>query len=136
MSAQTDIRLVFVGLTRHFADREDFMRRGHLLSTPPYEIEAALKRLGADLRTARLRRNITLAEVAERIGASREVVGEAEHGKPSTSAAIYAALLWSYGMVDRLQNLAEPTSDEEGLRLASLRERRHARAPQALDDDF
>lgn len=112
------------------------MRRGHLLTNPPYEVESALKRLGADLRTARLRRNITLAEVAERIGASREVVGDAEHGKPSTSVAVYAALLWSYGMSERLGGLADPTSDDEGLRLAALRERRHARAPQPLDDDF
>lgn len=112
------------------------MRRGHLLSMPPYEVEAALKRLGADLRTARLRRNITLAQVAERIGVGREVVGEAERGKPSTSAAVYAALLWSYGLVERLGAAADPATDEEGLRLASLRERRHARAPQPLDDDF
>lgn len=112
------------------------MRRGHLLTTPPYEVETALKRLGADLRTARLRRNITLAEVAERIGASREVVGEAEHGKPSASAAVYAALLWSYGMAERLAALADPATDEEGLRLATLRERRHARPSQLLDDDF
>jgi len=112
------------------------MRRGHLLSTPPYEVETALKRLGADLRTARLRRNTTLAGVAERIGASREVVGEAERGKPSTSVAVYAALLWSYGLVDRLGAIADPTTDREGQSLASLRERRHARAPQSLDDDF
>ena len=112
------------------------MRRGHLLSAPPYEVETALKRLGTDLRTARLRRNITLAEVATRVGASREAIGEAEHGKPSTSMAIYAALLWSYGMVDRLGGLADPLTDEEGLRLASLRERRHARPTQPLDDDF
>lgn len=92
--------------------------------------------LGADLRTARLRRNTTLAEVAERIGASREVVGEAERGKLSTSVAVYAALLWSYGLVDRLGAIADPTTDKEGQRLASLRERRHARAPQPLDDDF
>ena len=43
------------------------MGRGHLLSTPPYEVETALKRLGANLRMARLRRNITLADVAARI---------------------------------------------------------------------
>ena len=104
------------------------MRRGHLLSTPPYEVETALKRLGADLRTARLRRNITLAEVAERIGASREVIGQAEQGKVSASVAVYAALLWAYGMVERLGAVADPTTDEEGLRLASLRERRNARA--------
>ncbi|MGY2046690.1 XRE family transcriptional regulator [Methylobacterium sp. JK268] len=112
------------------------MRRGHLLRTPPYEVEAALKRLGTDLRTARLRRNITLVEIADRIGASREVVAEAERGKPSTSVAIYAALLWSYGMVEQLGALADPANDAEGLRFASLRERRHARAPRPLDDDF
>ena len=104
------------------------MRRGHLLSTPPYEVETALKRLGANLRTARLRRNITLAEVAERIGAGREVVGEAERGKPSTSMAVYAALLWSYGLIDGMASLADPALDEEGTRLASLRERRNAGA--------
>lgn len=112
------------------------MRRGHLLSAPPYEVDIALKRLGAALRTARLRRNITLAEVAERIGASREVVGEAEHGKPSTSMVVYAALLWTYGMVERLSGLADPATDDEGVRLASLRDRRYARSPQVLDDDF
>ncbi|UHC20016.1 helix-turn-helix transcriptional regulator (plasmid) [Methylobacterium currus] len=99
-------------------------------------METALKRLGADLRTARLRRNITLVEIAKRIGASREVIAEAEHGKPSTSIAIYAALLWSYGMVEQLGAIADPTTDAEGLRLASLRDRRHARAARPLDDDF
>ena len=112
------------------------MRRGHLLSTPPYEVEAALKQLGADLRMARLRRNITLAEVAERIGVSREVVGEAEHGKPSTSVVVYAGLLWAYGLTDRLGSAADAAADEEGLRLASLRERRRARTVRPLDDDF
>ncbi|CAN5144736.1 hypothetical protein BH10PSE8_BH10PSE8_09520 [soil metagenome] len=102
-----------------------------------------MKRLGANLRTARLRRNITLADAAKRIGASREpraasreVVGEAEHGKPSTCIAIYTALLWSYGLVERLGSLADPSTDDEGLRLASLRERRHASKPRPLDDDF
>lgn len=112
------------------------MRRGYLLEIPPYEVESALRRLGEDLRTARLRRNMTLADVADRIGVSREVVGHAERGKPSTSVAVYAALLWAYGLVERLASLADQTLDQEGLRLASLRERRNARAPQRLDDDF
>lgn len=112
------------------------MRQGHLLTMPPYEVEAALRKLGADLRTARLRRNITIIDIAERIGASREVVADAERGKPSTSAVIYAALIWSYGLVDRLATVADPTADEEGVRLASIQDRRHARTPRAMDDDF
>lgn len=112
------------------------MPHGLLLNTPPYEVEAALKGLGVNLRTARLRRNFTLAEVAQKVGASREVIAQAEHGKPSTSAAVYAALLWTYGFVDRLAGLADPATDEEGLRLESRRGRRHARPPRVLDDDF
>ena len=112
------------------------MSRGLLLNAPPYEVENALKRLGADLRTARLRRNVTLAEVAQKVGASREAIAEAERGKPSTSAAIYAALFWAYGLTDRLAGSADPASDEEGVRLAGRQARRRARTPRALDDDF
>ncbi len=112
------------------------MPHGLLLNAPPYEVEAALKSLGANLRTARLRRNLTLAEVAQKVGASREVIAQAEHGRPTTSAAVYAALLWTYGLVDRLAGLADPATDEEGLRLDSRRGRQHARTPRALDDNF
>lgn len=112
------------------------MARGLLLNAPPYEVEAALKRLGADLRTARLRRNVTLAEVAERVGASREVIAEAEHGKPTTSGAVYAALFWAYGLTDRLAGSADPASDAEGIRLDGRHARRRARTSRALDDDF
>lgn len=112
------------------------MRRSPLLTTPPYEVEMGLKRLGADLRTARLRRKITLADAAERLGVGRDVIADAEGGKPSTSVVVYAALLWSYGLAERMAVLAEPGTDEEGLRLASLTDPKRARARQALDDDF
>lgn len=112
------------------------MRRTLLLEAPPYEVESALKSLGANLRTARLRRNLSLVEVADKIGISRQVVSEAERGKASTSVAVYVALLWAYGMARQAAALADPAADDEGQRLASRRDRRHARAPQALDDDF
>jgi len=41
--------------------------RNPLLAAPPYPVEKALKKLGANLRTARLRRNLTIQEVAEKI---------------------------------------------------------------------
>src|SRR4051794_30669928 len=112
------------------------MRRTLLLTAPPFDVENALKRLGANLRTARLRRNLSLVEVSAKIGVGREAIAEAEHGKPSTSVAVYAALLWAYGLVDQVTEVADPTTDEEGRRLASRRERRNARTPRALDDNF
>lgn len=111
-------------------------RKNVLTSTPPYAVEQAVKRLGANLRTARLRRNMTIAEVAEKIGTGRRAVMEAENGKPSTSAAVYMALLWTYGLLDQMNDVADPASDEQGMLLSETRERARARETEELDRDF
>jgi transcriptional regulator with XRE-family HTH domain len=116
--------------------RDNMMARNQLLGATPYQIDQALKKLGGDLKTARLRRNLTSQEVAEKIGTSRFAVADAEKGKPSTGAAVYAALLWAYGLVDRLADLADPSKDEEGTRLALVREPARARHRRALGNDF
>jgi transcriptional regulator with XRE-family HTH domain len=110
--------------------------RNALLGAPPYKVEQALTKLGANLKTARLRRNLTAQEVAEKIGTSRFAIADAEKGKPSTSVAVYAALLWAYGLVDRLADLADPHKDEEGTRLSLSREPARARHHRRLDNDF
>jgi len=111
--------------------------RNPLLGATPYRVEQALKKLGADLKTARLRRNLTSEEAAQKIGTSRFTVADAEKGKPSTSVAVYAALLWAYGLVDRLADLADSTKDEEGMRLALAREPARARHSSGkLSNDF
>jgi len=110
--------------------------RNSLLETPPYAVEQALKTLGADLRTARLRRNLSAAQVAEKIGVSRRVIADAERGKPSTGIAVYAAMLWTYGLVDRLTELANPATDAEGLSLSLAREGTRAGRASKADHDF
>jgi DNA-binding XRE family transcriptional regulator len=110
--------------------------RNPLLGATPYQVEQALKKLGGDLKTARLRRNLTSQEAAQKIGTSRFAVANAEKGKPSTGIAVYAALLWAYGLVDRLADLADPGKDEEGTRLALVREPARARHRRKLSNDF
>ena len=115
--------------------------RNLLLAAPPYPVEQALKSLGSNLRTARLRRNLSLEDVAAKIGAGRHVIADAEKGKPSTGIIIYAALMWAYGLTGQLADIADPDADEEGLLLARRDERVNAggsRAPRtgALDNDF
>ena len=58
--------------------------RNSLLQAPPYAVEQALKKLGADLRTARLRRNLTVEEVAQKIGAGVRA-GESGEGTNAES---------------------------------------------------
>jgi DNA-binding XRE family transcriptional regulator len=111
--------------------------RNPLLAAPPYQVETALKKLGADLKTARLRRNITSEEAAQKIGTSRFTVADAEKGKPSTGVAVYVALLWAYGLIDRLTDIADPSKDEEGMRLALARDPARARHSSGkLSNDF
>jgi transcriptional regulator with XRE-family HTH domain len=111
-------------------------RKNILTSTPPYAVEQALKRLGANLRTARLRRNLTIEDVAHKIGTGRRAVMHAENGKGSTSAAVYTALLWSYDLLGPMNDLANPALDEEGLSLSLSKDRSRARAKGGLDNDF
>jgi transcriptional regulator with XRE-family HTH domain len=110
--------------------------RNKLLTAPPYAVEQTLKRLGANLRTARLRRNLTIAEMAERIGTGERAVADAEKGKPSTGIAVYAAMLWALDLLDQMSDVAAPERDDEGQTLALARERARARRKTALSNDF
>src|ERR1700722_12158208 len=105
-----------------------------LLTAPPYPIAEALKKLGEDIRTARLRRNLTIADVAQKIGAGPRAIADAEKGKPSTSIAVYAALLWTFGLLEQLKQAADPGKDEEGKIHARAKGRSRARASGELDN--
>ena len=107
-----------------------------LTKAPPYEVEQAIKRLGINLRTARLRRNLTITQVAEKIGTGPRAVMDAEKGKLTTGIAVYSALLWVYDLLRPMVALADPASDSEGLALEHLRGRRRARTSEDLDSDF
>jgi transcriptional regulator with XRE-family HTH domain len=111
-------------------------RSNALLAAPPFPVEQSLRRLGADLKTARLRRNLALESVAGKIGTSRRVIADAENGKPSTAIAIYVALLWTYGLLAGFDEAAAPERDTEGQTLANLQGRTRAGKGGGLDDDF
>jgi len=111
-------------------------RYSRLLETPPFAVERALKALGANLRTARVRRKLTLEEVAQKIGISRRIVSDAEKGKPSTAIGVYVAILWALDLLGDLSSVADPAKDAEGMALALARERSRVRKPQVLDNDF
>ena len=107
-----------------------------LTKSPPYAVDDTIKKLGRNLRTARLRRNMTIAEASERIGAGVRSVRDAEHGKTTTAVAVYFALMWLYDLLPAQYGLADPDSDTEGKRLAGLREPKRAYSGKGMDNDF
>ncbi len=107
-----------------------------LTTAPPYPVEQAIKRLGTNLRTARLHRNLTIEEVGKKIGTGPRAVADAEKGKISTSIAVYTALLWVYDLLDPMNELADPALDKEGLSLSLSNGRTRASKKEGLDNDF
>ena len=112
------------------------MQKNLLGAAPPYAVENSIQTLGRNLRTARLRRNMTIVEAAGRIGAGVRAVSDAEHGKATTAVAVYFALMWLYDLLPASPGLADPETDAEGKRLASLHEPKRAYSGKALDNDF
>jgi transcriptional regulator with XRE-family HTH domain len=112
------------------------MARNLLLTAPPYPVDQALRSVGANLRLARLRRGLTIQEVAGKIGTGVRAVADAEKGKPSSGVAVIAALLWAYDLLGPFSLLADPASDSEGEALARGRDPVRARRSKGLDNDF
>lgn len=107
-----------------------------ITESPPAAVEEALRRLGRNIRTARLRRQLRIEDVAERIGASRYTVSDLEKGKPGTSVAAYFGALWALGLIEQAGELADPDHDEEGKILESARHPTQAPRRRTLDNDF
>lgn len=112
------------------------VQRNILTNTPPFAVEKSLKSLGENLKTARLRRGMSIKEVADKIGTGVRVVRNAEQGKPTTSVVIYMALLWAYDLLQAVDDLANPLRDEVGLRLIEAKKTKRSKARKVMDNDF
>lgn len=110
--------------------------RNTITRSPPAAVEEALRRLGRNLRTARLRRRLRIQDVADRLGVSRFTVADLERGRPGVSGAAYFGALWSLGLLGEAADLAHPDRDEEGKVLESARRPTRARRRSRLDNDF
>jgi transcriptional regulator with XRE-family HTH domain len=101
-------------LNKQCSDRRMKGHSDRLLAIPA---RRALRKLGEDLRDARRRRRIPMALLAERAQISRTTLTKVEQGDPAVSLGIYAAVLFSLGLIDRLATLADPGLDAVGLQL-------------------
>ncbi len=110
--------------------------RNKLFDSPPYPVESTVARIGKNLRLARRRRNMTIADVAQRIGTGPRAVRDAERGNLATGVAVYAALLWLYDQLQQLDAIADPANDTDAMALEISNVRTRARRAKGLDNDF
>ena len=70
-----------------------------------------MEKIGLRIKNARLRRNITAEEIADRAGISKGTLTSIEKGVSSVSIGAYASVLYTLGMEKDLELIA---TDEEG----------------------
>jgi transcriptional regulator with XRE-family HTH domain len=83
----------------------------------PLPVKRALAKLGADIRSARLRRRISTTIMAGRAFITRPTLLKVERGDPGVSLGIYATVLFVLGLTPRVADLADARADETGHQL-------------------
>lgn len=80
---------------------------------------SALERLGQDVRSARLRRGMAVADLAVRAGTSPSSIARLEKGDAGVALGTLANVLVVLGLVERLGDLIDLRKDDLGLALAA-----------------
>ena len=75
------------------------------------DTQQALKKMGANIKRARLRRNLNAEFIAEQANISTDTLSSIEKGTPTVSIGAYAAVLAVLGLDKGFEGIA---LDEEG----------------------
>ena len=101
----------------------------------PREVLKHLEMLGQRVRIARVRRRMSAEDLAQACGMGRRTLFRVEHGEPGIALGTFLSVLWKLGLLDSLDGVANPDTDDHGkiLEAASRPQRVRASAP---DNDF
>lgn len=83
----------------------------------PLPVQRGFRKMGRDIRDARLRRRISTSVMAERASISRTTLNKIEKGDPGVALGHYAMVLFVLGLSDRLAEVADVRFDPVGREL-------------------
>ena len=92
----------------------------------PRKLERKMALMGEQIKLARLRRNLSIAQVAERATCSALTVNRIENGSPTVSIGIYARVLYALQLDDDLLLIAKEDTLGRNLQDLSLKHRQRA----------
>jgi len=101
----------------------------------PLEVLKSVASLGERIRTARLRRQLGMDELAKACGIGRRTLYRIENGEPGVAVGSLLAVLWKLGLLGTVRAVANPDDDEHGKILEAARRPQRVRA-SAPDNDF
>lgn len=86
--------------------------------TFPLLAQSTLKKLGRDIKLARVRRRISTQLMAERAGISRTTLNKLEKGSPTVSLGAFIRVLFVLGLLEQFAIVFDAQHDVVGLDLA------------------
>ena len=96
----------------------------------PRKLEQKMQIVGEQIRLARLRRNLSIAQVAERATCSPMTIARIEKGVPTVTIGIYLRVLYALQLDDDILLLAQ--KDEMGRALQDLALKNRQRASKKV----
>ena len=102
----------------------------------PREVAAAIKRLGQNIRVARIRRRMSQEELAQASNITRKTLYELETGNPGATIGTLFTVVWKLGLMSTTTALVDPDTDEHGKILEAAQRPKRARRPAATDTNF
>ncbi len=102
----------------------------------PAAVVQTVARLGANVATARTKRQWRQEDLAAKAGLTRRVVIRIEEGRLGVGIGAYVAALWAMGLHQDLTQVASPERDLEGQTLAAARLGERVRPATELNDEF
>lgn len=102
----------------------------------PDEVLQIGHRLGERIRAARVRRQWRQEDLAQRTGLSRSFVQSVERGAASCALGGVLTILWTLGLANEVELIADPGLDRDGLSLSLSADKKRVFVPRKLDNDF
>lgn len=92
----------------------------------PRKLEQKMQLVGEQIRLARLRRDLSIAQIAERATCSQLTVSRVEKGTPTVAIGIYLRILYALNLEDDILSLAKDDSLGRTLQDIGLKYRERA----------
>jgi transcriptional regulator with XRE-family HTH domain len=103
----------------------------------PIQATERIKELGHRVRLARIRRAMSIAELAVKAGINRNTLNALELGRPGVALGAYVTVLWALGLDKTLDAVAHPDADIHGKTLeASRRPARVRKSQQKSKNEY
>lgn len=102
----------------------------------PEDVLLIVKRLGERIRAARVRRKLRQEDLAARTGLSRSFIQSVERGQAKCFVGGLFNILWTLGLANEIELIADPGLDRDGLSLALSSEKKRVFIPRKLDNEF